>query len=60
MARSTLIHAKFKVRPALSLPVNKRFCWKLGRRFLAVLTRKRRGKSLMETILELRNINENP
>jgi hypothetical protein len=27
---------------------------------LAVLTRKRRGKSLMETILELRNIKENP
>jgi hypothetical protein len=53
MNRLTLLEAKFKARPQLQLPVNKRFFWKLGRRFLAALNRKRRGKSLMETILQL-------
>lgn len=59
MGRATLIHAKFKARPKLRQAVNKRFCWKLGRRFLAVLNRKRRGKSLMETILQLPNLRAN-
>lgn len=56
MIRSAYIQAKFKARPQLQLPVNKRFCWKLGRRYLAVLGRKRRGKSLMETILQLPDV----
>lgn len=56
MNRASLIQGKFKTRPQLQLPVNKRFCWKLGRRFLAVLNRKRRGKSLMETLLQLPDV----
>jgi hypothetical protein len=59
MTRSTDIQAKFKARPKLRLPANKRFCWKLGRRFLPALNRKRRGKSLMETILQLPNLRAN-
>jgi len=35
MTRATLIKAKFKARPTLELPANKRFFRRLGKRFAA-------------------------